>query len=362
MRISNDTTHSPAARLRSVTVIALVALLAVFATGTASYASVGLGTAEGFAVLAGQSVTNTGSTVMTGDIGIHPGATDPPNNVTGSGSITLTGTLHDGDAIAEQAKADLVVAYDDAAGRTADSDPGTELGGQTLVGGVYGSDTLAITGTLTLDAGGDPDTVWVFQAASTLITASDSRVELVNGAEACNVFWQVGSSATLGTDSSLVGTVMALTSITLDTNATVEGRALARNGSVTMDSNTITNAACTTPTDDTTTVIEPDAGDDTTGGSEDEIAGGDDTAGDDTTGNGDDTTGDDTPGTDGTDDAAADGDTTGQVRDVPSGAVAAGGGPADTALGGMSRLLAVVLMLVAIGGTVGVAARRRVRV
>lgn len=333
MRISNDIDReAPAARLRSVTVIALVALLALVASTTAAHADVDeveLGTADSFAVLAGQSVTNTGPTTITGDIGIHPGATDPPDNVTGSGSITLTGSLHDADAVAQQAKDDLVTAYDDAAGRTPDDDPGTELGGQTLVGGVYNSATLGITGTLTLDAEDDPDTVWVFQVGSTLITASDSRVELVNGADACNVFWQVSSSATLGTNSEMVGTIMALTSITLTTGATIDGRVLARNGSVTMDSNTITNEDCTDVAD-TTTVIELDNGDDNGTPVEPE---------------------------NGEDDVA-----TGQVQEVPSGSVAAGSGPVDTAPRWMSLLFVGLLSLVAVGGTLGIAVRRRVRV
>ncbi len=349
MRISNDIDReAPAARLRSVTVIALVALLALVASTTAAHADVDeveLGTADSFAVLAGQSVTNTGPTTITGDIGIHPGATDPPDNVTGSGSITLTGSLHDADAVAQQAKDDLVTAYDDAAGRTPDDDPGTELGGQTLVGGVYNSATLGITGTLTLDAEDDPDTVWVFQVGSTLITASDSRVELVNGADACNVFWQVSSSATLGTNSEMVGTIMALTSITLTTGATIDGRVLARNGSVTMDSNTITNEDCTDVAD-TTTVIELDNGDDN--GTPVEPENGDD--------NGDDN-GTPVEPENGEDDVA-----TGQVQEVPSGSVAAGSGPVDTAPRWMSLLFVGLLSLVAVGGTLGIAVRRRVRV
>ena len=118
---------------------------------------------------------------------------------------------------------------------------GTELGGSTLVPGVYNSQsgTFGITGTLTLDGQGDPDAVFIFQMQSTLVTASASVVLLTNGARACNVFWQVGSSATIGTSSSFVGTILALTSITLTTGATVDGRVLARNGAVTLDSNTI---------------------------------------------------------------------------------------------------------------------------
>lgn len=243
----------PVVAARNIPIIVLVFLLAFFAFGPALRAqevSVGLGTADDFAVLAGTTITNTGPTTITGDVGLHPGT-----DVTGFDSVTLSGDLHQTDAVAEQAKVDLVTAYNDAAGRTPVTTVATELGGQTLTGGIYGSEsgTFEITGPLTLDAEGDPSAVFIFQTASTLTTASASSVNLINGAQACNVFWQVGSSATLGTASSLMGTVMALESITLTTGATVEGRMLARNGAVTMDSNTITRSVCTAAVPDTTT-------------------------------------------------------------------------------------------------------------
>jgi len=180
--------------------------------------------------------------------------------------VTLNGQLHLTDAVAEQAKVDLVTAYNDAASRGPTTTVATELGGQTLTEGVYASaaGTFGITGTLTLDAQGDPNAVFVFQMASTLVTASASSVNLINGAEACNVFWQVGSSATLGTDSSFSGNILALTSITLTTGATVEGRALARNGAVTLDTNTITRAVCSSPATTTTTTTTTTPGDTTT--------------------------------------------------------------------------------------------------
>ena len=149
---------------------------------------------------------------------------------------------------AVQAKADLVTAYNDVAGQTpATPVAGSVLGGLTLDPGVYSGGALDLTGTLTLDAQGDPAAVFVFQAASTLITASASTVKLINGASACNVFWQVGSSATLGTTTSFQGTILALTSMTLNTGATVNGRLLARNGAVTLDSNAITTPKCSSP-------------------------------------------------------------------------------------------------------------------
>jgi hypothetical protein len=198
-RTSHATTRRPtAASFRHLTVIALIVLLAMHLSSTAALAQevpVGLGTADSFAVLAGSTITNTGPTTITGDVGLHPGTA-----VTGFDSVTLDGEQHIDDAVAEQAKVDLVAAYDDAAGRTPVTTVATELGGATLLGGVYDSETgtFGITGTLTLDAEGDPNTVWVFQAASTLITATDSGVDLINGADACNVYWQVGSSRPSG--------------------------------------------------------------------------------------------------------------------------------------------------------------------
>ncbi len=245
----------PLASVGLISVAVMVVLWVLFAVGPvlrAQESSVGLGTADPFAVLAGTTITNTGPTTITGDVGIHPGT-----SVTGFESVTLNGELHLADGVAEQAKVDLVTAYDDAAGR-GPTTIATELGGQTLTAGVYDSTagTFGITGTVTLDAQGDPNAVFIFQMESTLITASASDVNLINGAQACNVFWQVGSSATLGTDSTFMGNILALTSITLNTGATVEGRVLARNGAVTLDTNTITRAVCTTTTDTTTTTID----------------------------------------------------------------------------------------------------------
>jgi hypothetical protein len=227
--------------------IARVAALAGTVLGAAS---VNLGTAKSFAVLAGTTITNTGATTITGDVGLHPGKA-----ATGFTTVTLHGTEHLGDAVALSAKNSLVTAYNDAAGATPVTNVPTELGGTTLKAGVYASATLGLTGTLTLDGKG----VYIFQAGSTLITAPSSKVALINRASACNVYWQIGSSATLDTTTSLRGTIMALTSIALKTGATLQGRALARNGAVTMDHNTIDNSACAassptpTPTPKSTT-------------------------------------------------------------------------------------------------------------
>jgi hypothetical protein len=167
--------------------------------------------------------------------------------MTGFGSVTLLGTNQGGNAVTQNAKTDLTIAYDDAAGRSAfvQYGAGFDLVGQTLLAGVYRSNTsLFLSGTVTLDAQGDLDAVWILQTGSTLISASGSRVALINGAQACNVFWQVGSSATLGTNTEFAGTILALTSITLNSGSTVDGRVLARNGAVTMDTNNITIPHC----------------------------------------------------------------------------------------------------------------------
>jgi uncharacterized repeat protein (TIGR01451 family) len=202
-----------------------------------------MGKTQSFAVLGGSAVTNTGPSVVTGDLGLSPGTAVtgfPPGTVVG-------GATHQTDALAGQAQTDDTAAYINLAGQTpvTQSLTGKDLGGLTLVKGVYAfSSSAQLTGKLTLDAEGDSAAVWVFQIGSTLTTASGSSVVLINGASPCNVFWQVGSSATLGTTTSFVGNIFALTSITLTTNASVAGRVLAQNGAVTMDSNTISIAAC----------------------------------------------------------------------------------------------------------------------
>src|SRR5665811_1067772 len=238
----------------------LTIMLVVPAAAMAAQPPVELGTTSSFAVLAGSTITNTGPTTINGDaggdVGLYPGA-----SFTGQSSVTLTGTVHLADDAARVAKDDLVAAYNDAAGRTPVSRIPTELGGSTLLPGVYdsASGTFQITGTLTLDAQGDPNAVFIFKSASTLITASNSNVSLLNGARFCRIFWQVGSSATLGGNSHFVGHIFALTSITANTGATVQGQLLARNGAVTLDTNTITNGICATvtTTSSTTSTTSP---------------------------------------------------------------------------------------------------------
>ena len=225
--------------------MSLALVLAGAPSASAAQAPVGLGTATSFAVLAGSTVTNTGPSTISGDLGVSPGSAVtgfPPGTVTG-------GVIHASDAVAAQAQNDLTTAYNDAAGRGPSTNESGDLTGQTLKAGVYkSSSSLGLTGTVTLDAQGDPSAVFIFQVASTLITGSGSNVSLINGAQPCNVFWQVGSSATLGTNTTFNGSILALTSISANTGATVAGRLLARNGAVTLDTNTITRPVCSTAT------------------------------------------------------------------------------------------------------------------
>ncbi len=205
-----------------------------------------LGTACAFGILAAvPAVSSTGPTVITGgDVGIWPAA-----SITGFPPATLSGTKHMGDATAMTAQGDLTVAYNNAAGAAGGAVLPADIGGLTLPPGVYrttsGQPSLGITGILTLDGGGDPNAVWIFQVVSTVTTASgNSQVNLIGSAQAQNVFWQVGSSATLGTNTSFTGNIMALASITLDTGATLNGRALAQTGAVTLDSNPVNIPPC----------------------------------------------------------------------------------------------------------------------
>ena len=216
-----------------------------------------LGTAENFAILAGSGITNSGSTTISGDISGAPRGdvgVSPDASITGKSSITLLGGVyHQADAVALDAKNALVTAYNDAAGRSTTATIATELGGETLDPGVYdsASGTFEITGTLTLDGQNNPDSVFIFQMNTTLVTASYSNIQLINGARFCRIFWQVGSSATLGEYSTFVGHILALTSITVNTRATIYGQLLARNGAVTLLSNTIINGFCGYPTSGT---------------------------------------------------------------------------------------------------------------
>jgi hypothetical protein len=180
--------------------------------------------------------------------------------MTVTGSFVLTGTDHSNDGVTADAKDDLTAAYLAADGQASDFAVSADLAGQTLTPGVYTSASgLAINGPvpLTLDAGGDPNAVFVFQAGSTLITQPNTQVDLINGATACNVFWQVTSSTTLGVNSVFRGTILTLQSSTLNTGATLEGSVLSRNGAVTLDANTILRPACATPVTGPPTTLPP---------------------------------------------------------------------------------------------------------
>lgn len=190
-----------------------------------------------YAVLAGSSITNTGVTNITGDLGLSPGT-----SVTGFPPGILTGGQHISDPSATQAKLDLTTTYNSCVGRILN--PVTlvgNIGGMTLPAGLYKSTSgLSISsGDLTLDAKGDANAIWIFQIASTLTTSTNRKVVLTGGAKAANVYWQVGSSATLGTTSVFKGNIMADQSITMNTGASLEGRAFARIGAVTLNGNTI---------------------------------------------------------------------------------------------------------------------------
>jgi len=204
-------------------------------------ASINLGTTKNFAVLASSTITNTGPSTITGNIGLYPGT-----SFVNPEEITLNGTIHLTDGVASTAKDDLTTVYNQTSGVLPVIRIATELGGQTLTPGIYDSadGTFQITGTLILDGQGDSNAVFVFKAAATLITASASNVSLINSASPCQVFWKVGSSATLGTDSNFVGHIYAQASITATTGAKIEGQLLARTGAVTLDTNTINNPIC----------------------------------------------------------------------------------------------------------------------
>ncbi len=239
-----------------------LALSLVFTLGIAgsvnAATAVSLGTADSFSVLAGTGITNIPTSIIIGNVGLSPLA---GSNITGLTTIQVTGTIYAVDssgpaglagnnpALLTLAKADLLTAYNNAAGQSVTATIASELGTTTRTAGVYNSadGKFQITGTLTLDGQGNSDSVFIFKTATTLTTAGSSNVVLTNGAQACNVFWQIGSSATLGTDSFLKGNILALTSITLNGGVNVEGRVLARNGAVTLSANTITKATCVTP-------------------------------------------------------------------------------------------------------------------
>ncbi len=241
--------HRPKTRRWAILTIATAFITLGSMAGAAE--PVGMGAAGGYAVIANQTIANGGATTLNGHVGLSPGSA-----YTGFETVTLNGELHIADTDAGNAMAAMSAAYGNAAGQAVSATIGTELGGTTVPGGgVYnsGSGTFEITGTVILDGQDDPNAVFIFQMGGTLVTGAGATVSLINGAQACNVYWRVGSSATLGATNTFRGTILAATSITLGAGSTITGRALARDGSVTMSANTITPVGCAPPEEVTTT-------------------------------------------------------------------------------------------------------------
>jgi Ice-binding-like len=237
MRIQNSSAQKKHACRSAVTCTAALIVFGLLATSWSAAASVvPLGAADSFAVLGASTVTNTGATIITGDLGVSPGT-----SVTGFGpGVVLNGSIHSNDTLAMQAHTDAAIAYGQLVGETFTTDlSGQNLGGMILTPGVYHFNTSAqLTGTLTLNTLGDPNAAFHFQIGTALTTDSLSMVTFLNGSST-NIFWQVGSSATIGINSVLYGNVLANQSITVNSGATVIGRLIAINAAVTLDTDTI---------------------------------------------------------------------------------------------------------------------------
>lgn len=300
--------------------VAACALLVATAGSAQAATAVGLGTADSFVVLGGAGVTNTGTTTLSGDLGAANGA------VAGDTDLVFTsGVNHYGDGVTASAMLALETAFGTAS-QPADVTVSADLGGQSLVPGVYfQASTMNLSGpALTLDAGGNPDAVWIFRAGSDLIVGPGASVNLINGAQACNVFWQVASSASLDDGANLVGTVMARTAITLNAGATVLGRVLALDAGVSLINNTITRPVCAAPTTPTPPTVTPEA-----------------------------------PGTPGTPVTTGTGGTTGQVTAVPSGSVSTGDGSTSPGATDDRYLLMAVVVVAGVAATAAAAGWRK---
>jgi Ice-binding-like len=329
--------------LAATTATALLLMSGATNADAAIVPTVPLLTAANYSVLAGSTVTNTGPSTLNKGLGLHPGT-----SVTGFPPGIVNGTWNQTDAAALQAKNDLTAAYVDAAGRPTNATTTADLTGLMLVGGVYGTTAngaLGLTGTLTLDGGGNANSVFIFQTGSSLTVGSSGVVNLINGASPCNVFWQVGSSATLGSGASFVGNIMAQDSVTVDAGATIQGRALAQTAAVTLINDTFTTPTCTGETPGTATPTTTTAPGGTTVTTT--PAGGGTTTG--TTPGGGSTTSATTPGTST--------DLTSAGPGVPgvSGPPRTGGAPLQS---GSSPWVAV-LFVILIGGGTGLALLRR---
>ncbi len=222
---------------RTCLVVTAIAALSLVSTSSAfAQTAPSLGSAQSYAVLGASAVTNTGASTITGDLGVSPGS-----SVTGFPPGVVAGTIHAADASALAAQTSTTTAYNALASQACTLDlTGQDLGGKTLVPGVYCfSSSAQLTGTLTLNAQGNAAAVFIFRTGSTLTTASGSLVTVINGGSPCNVFWQIGTSAT-----TFAGNILAVTSITVTTGSSVTGRTLARNGAVTLDTNSITPVTC----------------------------------------------------------------------------------------------------------------------
>ena len=244
--VHSNVFHSKKIVFASLAAIALVGGSLATVANAASPTKVNLGSAANFSILAGSGVTNSGSSLVSGDLGLSPGT-----SVTGFPPGTVAGTQHITDSVASQAQLDLTTAFGQAAGSSPTIPVADDLGGKTLTPGVYkdngAPNSLSITGTLTLDGGGDANAVFIFQSASTLATATGSAVKLINGAQAGNVFWQLGTSATLGATSFFKGNILAHVTIALNDGVNVEGRLLAQIGQVTLINDVISKTTIVTP-------------------------------------------------------------------------------------------------------------------
>ncbi len=229
--------------LPKLLILGLASLFSAFATAQ----TVPLGSATSFGVLAASAITNVGPTIVNGDLGIHPNNASSVTGFTFStppGPGIVNGVTHFADAVALQAQTDATTAFNTLAGLPCTATIPADLGGMTLTPGVYCStSSMGLTGAVTLNGQNDPAARFVFKVGSALTTASGASVNVINGAQSCNIFWQVGSSATLGTGTSFRGTVIAFSSVTVTTGTTVNGRTIARTGAVTADSASI--SVCT---------------------------------------------------------------------------------------------------------------------